>query len=1402
MTGKNDQYPLAYRDSFVKAGDSPPEKNRVIPSLSLPRGGGAIRGIGEKFSASPVTGTGSVSIPIFTTPGRSGFGPQLALSYDSGAGNGAFGLGWSLSLPAITRKTDKGIPRYADAGDSDVFILSGAEDLVPVTGSGTGTPSVRRYRPRTEGLFARIERCTDGQTGETCWRAISKDNVTSIYGGTENARIADPADKSRVYCWLISESHDDKGNAIVYEYGEENSAGVDRASAHERNRAEAGRTANRYLKSVRYGNKRPYEKGEDLRSRKDWMFEVVFDYGEHDPGSPTTARVSEWAVRQDPFSTYRPGFEVRTYRLCRRILMFHHFPGELSIPDYLVRSMDLAYRESPVASFVESVAESGYKRKDGAYVKESLPPVRFKYSEAVLRDTVEVLDPGSLENLPVGLDNDRYRWVDLDGDGISGILTEQGEAWYYKPNLGEGRLGATRPVASVPSTADIGRGRQLLMDLAGAGKLDLVRLDAPVNGFYERTIDGGWDPFTPFPSLPGIRWDDPGLRYVDLTGDGLGDVLVAGGEALTWYPSLGRAGFGPSEKVYLPGSEEKGPRLIFADGTQSVYLADMSGDGLSDIVRIRNGEISYWPNLGYGQFGARVTMDNSPAFDAPDLFSQARVRLADIDGSGTTDILYLRHDRVDVYPNLSGNRWGAPQHLRQFPPVDDLSSVAIVDLFGNGTGCLVWSTALPETGSRQISYIRLMGERKPYLLTGVTNNTGAETVIEYGTSTAFYLADRAAGTPWVTRLPFPVHVVTRVETYDRISRNLFVTQYKYHHGHYDGVEREFRGFGMVEQLDTDEYAALSGSDAFPDPANVDAASGVPPVLTKTWYHTGAYLQGAAISRRAASEYYGAPGPDDPGYDSALDAFLRTLLPDTVLPEGLTAGEEREACRALKRSVLRQEVFARDGTDKEAIPYKITENNHEVRLLQHAGPGLHGVFLVQPRETLEYYHERNPDDPRVSHAMTLEADEFGNVTKSVAIAYGRRQADSDLDGDDPVMQTTSLITYTESMVSNDVDGADDYRTPLPCESRTYELTGFIRPASQARYRPEDFLVLKDGQVERINGKVQLRFDAEAGSGADPALKPRQRRLMGHARALYRADGLSGLLGLGKLESRALPGESYRLAFTPGLLDAVYRRPSDQGPPEDLLGDRKALLCDTGRYLLSQVYKSARDYQSDTLFPADDPGDLWWAPSGRVYYSPEAGDNPRQELDFAGRHFYLPHRFEDPHGNRTSVAYDSDETDPDKNYCLLVVGTCDPLGNTMSARNDYRVMLPSAVTDPNGTVSEALFDALGQVVATAIHKGGEGDSIGGVETDLPQDRIDAFFADPGNQAAGLLGTATSYVVYERGRYFRTGDPGRPPYVASIAGETHMSDPVPAGGREVRVSFSYSDGFGREIQKKMPG
>ena len=1440
----------------------------TAPQVSLPKGGGAIRGIGEKFAANPVTGTGSLTVPIALSPGRSGFGPQLSLSYDSGTGNGPFGMGCNLALPAITRKTDKGLPRYLDTEESDVFILSGAEDLVPVLkrdqrGEWISDElvrdgyRVRRYRPRVEGLFARIERWTRLHDDDTHWRSISKDNVLTIYGFDAESRIVDPAKPSRVFSWLICQSYDDKGNAIVYDYVRENDHGADLTKANERNRV---RTANRYLKRIRYGNRKPLDRtsGGIASSRSveerpqierphfdlvDWMFEAVFDYGDghyreeppDDEGrilvhASVRSSGNHWPVRQDPFSSYRSGFEVRTYRLCRRVLMFHHFPEELSVNDYLVRSTEFEYHQKTIGSFVARVIQSGYKRyPDGRYLKSSLPPLDLTYSSSPLEDPtfegfqLKQEDSESLENLPAGIDGDGYRLIDLDGEGISGVLSQQGPAWFYKHNLGQGQLGATETVKVRPSLSALNSERQQLLDVAGDGNLDLVELNPPVPGFYERTLNEGWAAFRPFRSLPSRDWDDPNLRFVDVTGDGIADVLITQDDAFTWHPSMLDEGFGDAVRVRVPYDEEDGPRVVFADGTQSIYLADMSGDGLSDLVRIRNGEICYWPNRGYGRFGAKVTMDNAPWFDDPDLFEQRRIRLADTDGSGTTDILYLGRDGVRIFLNETGNGWSDARLLKKFPATDNLSSISVPDFLGRGTACLLWSSSLPADSQRPLRYVDLMCGQKPHLLTRVKNNLGAETVIEYASSTEFYLADKLAGTPWVTRLAFPVHVVKRVETYDWVSRNRFATRYSYRHGYFDGPEREFRGFGRVDQLDTEELAALTQSSAFPVGNNMHSASNVPPVLTKTWFHTGAYLAGGRITRQYDHEYYKEGEPERGESELSREEQEAMLLADTILPEELTPEEAREACRALKGSMLRQEVYALDGTAESCRPYTVSDSNYTVRLLQPRDLNRHAVLFTHARETVNFTYERKLyriserwlADPRVSHTLVLAVDDYGNVLESAAVGYGRRHNDPDplLKPEDHANQRKIHATCTQSRYTNPILELDSYRIPLPAEIRTYELIK-VRPERTVPNVTNLFGFEEMACKLRQAGDGHHDLPYEELNPLGAAQHQPYRRLIQCVRALYRKNDLSSGLPLGRLESLALPFEGYKLAFTPGLFD-VYQREG-----QNLLPDLVTVLRDEGGYVWSD------DQKALGFFPDCDPDGHWWIPSGKVFYSTHPADTPARELQEAKAHFFLSRRYQDPFGNESKVFYDEHD--------LLLLQTADALHNkvTIGERasdgrirngNDYLVLQPALLTDPNGNRSAVAFDALGLVVGTAVMgKTTEelGDSLAGFLPDPTQRQLDEFYSDPrGPIAATLLGNATTRVIYDLNRFCdpvgtsscSSGDahllatpkepsPISPVYAASIARETHVSDLSPGELSKLQVSISFSDGFGRVIQSKL--
>ncbi|MES2675155.1 MAG: SpvB/TcaC N-terminal domain-containing protein [Pseudomonadota bacterium] len=1422
------------------------------PGISLPKGGGAIKGIGEKFSANPVTGTGSMSVPIALSPGRSGFGPQLALSYDSGSGQSVYGLGWNLAVPGISRKTDKGLPRYQEAEESDVFLIAGAEDLVPVLDDATGQRivesttlanknyKVHLYRPRIEGLFARIERWTEvGYPPNTFWRSLSRDNVTTWYGRDEFSRIFDPKDHARIYQWLLCETHDDKGNAVLYQYLKEDNRGVDLSTVWEANRDTSVRQTNPYLKRILYGNLLPYLPKLDLPRPtplpSQWMFEAVFDYGDHHAQPfPTSQPNSEWDARSDPFSTHRAGFEIRTHRLCQRVLMFHHFPNEPGMgpeDDYLVRSTNFNY-ELPTAledpaqrgyTVLRSVTQCSFKKNSEAsgpkYHQRDLPPVEFDYSPARVNPIIQHLDPSQLENLPVGIQGSGYRWIDLNGEGLSGVLSEGVGGWYYKPNLGNGTFGSLQQVAHIPAMAVAAGSRHQFMDLAGDGEIDVVEFDGPMPGFHERDVDGGWKRHVPFFSLPNINWQDPNLRFIDLTGDGHADALITEHEVFTWYPSLEERGFAAAEQTRQPIDEDKGPHLVFADGTQTIFLADMCGDGLTDLVRIRNGEIAYWPNLGYGKFGRKVTLGNSPRFDNPDLFDPSRIRLTDIDGSGTIDIIYLSRAGARLYFNRSGNSVSDPLTVALPVATDNLGAVQVADLLGNGTACLVWNSHLPADAQRPVCYIDLMGGQKPHLLLSTKNNLGATTEIQYVSSTRFYLQDKAAGRPWITKLPFPVHVVEKVTLTDNWRHTNFTTTYSYHHGYFDGLEREFRGFGRVEQVDVEDYGQFAAGNIHSPYITQDKTLYQPPVKTITWFHTGAAVDRQRILTQFEREYFPRSLAALPTTASIDGVFIEKPLPEPELEQNLSAEEWREALRACKGMTLRQEVYELDvdslkpidGTPPKQIPvrlYSAATHNCTICRLQPKGENQHAVFLVTESEAISYHYEldlRSPQplkpDPRIAHTLNLSFNKYGNVQQSVAVGYPRRRRLEDDSLTDHLalireVQSELHIAYSETHYTGDViDPAPGdlpvqyYRLRVPCEVRTYELTG-INAATGAYFNLAQFRDHIPYSSVRILATKQYH--------EQPLPNVATMRLVEHARTLFFKDDLSGPLELGKLSKLGLPYEQYKLALTEDLLNAVFTN----GQLNDVVVGSNTVRTQL-RSPLTSGYIDGTFFYTGTQVPAAAATEYWMR-SGVAGFFPRAAD-----------HFYLPEQYTDPFNNITRLKYD-------EAYHLFVQSSTDALGNKSGIfvpvgetkpRFDFRVLAPLETVDINGNRSEVCFDIFGMVIASAVKgKGTEADNLDGyTDTFANPDLTDilnyfdlpAFTSEQANNHFNpILKNASTRFLYHFGQKIENGAviwEDRPAGACAIVREKHVASLAAGNLSPLQIAFECSDGMGTALMKR---
>jgi RHS repeat-associated protein len=1428
-------------DQTAARGTAPNDSFLITPpALSLPKGGGAIRGLGEKFAANPVTGTGSMTVPIATSPGRSGFGPQLSLAYDSGAGNGPFGLGWNLSLPSITRKTDKGLPTYVDLIESDTFILAGAEDLVPelVEGGGWRRPTPRTgrigavsydvvaYRPRVEGAFARIERWASRDGRDMFWRTLSRDNVTTFYGRTTDSRIVDPSDPRRIFSWLICETNDDKGNVAVYEYKRENVDNVDRGLAPEGNRRDDPPTANTYIKRIKYGNT-PSRLVNDDPSALTWHFEVVFDYddGHYREAAPDAAgrvfatATSEdapgalWPVRADPFSRYRAGFEVRTYRLCKRVLMFHRF-SELGPDAVLVSSTELDHLATPSATYLQTVTHAGFVAVPGnGLLKRTLPPLALEYSLPpsagdLAARPLDQIRREELANLPAGISGNA-QWVDLDGEGLSGVLSEHLGAWYYKRNLGSGRFGPLQPVAPRPTVAE--RGTHRLMDLAGDGHLDVVVADAQLAGVIERTPDDDWGAFRAFAYAPNVSWRDPNVRFFDLTGDGLADLVVSEQDAFVWYRSMGEDGFAPAERVSQLLDEERGPRVMFADGTQTLFLGDMTGDGLTDLVRIRAAEICYWPNLGYGRFGRKVTMASAPVFDQPECFDPDRIRLADLDGSGVMDIVYFHGDGPVVYFNQSGNSWSAGRPLPQFPRVDNVANVQALDLLGSGTTCLVWSSPLPGDEPAPLRYIDLMGGVKPHLLKSVSNNLGGKTSVEYAPSTRFYLEDREAGRPWITRLPFPVHVVARTIVEDLWRGTRFSSTYSYHHGHY-GDEREFRGFARVDAIDVEAFGLFAAGNVASPYITADQTLYQPPVKTVTWYHTGAAIDRRRILSQLSSEYFPARFPSQTG-------FNEKPLPEPELDQlGLHGDEWKEAARACKGMVLRQEVYELDvDTLASAEPrpvrlFSAATHNFTIKCVQPRGPNRHAVFMVTESEALSYQYELDltaatlPPDPRIAHTLNLSFDDFGNVQQTVAVGYARRgqhPPDATLGAGLDLIRAAQAerhVAYNEVRYTRDsIDPGgpagdappDFYRLRQPSETLAYEVTGLSDPTSD--YFDIDVLrshafstvyppLVPVGQPGPVSVTPLAYHQRPTGNGVEA-------RLVEQTRKLYWKDDLSGAADLNELGQRALPYETYKLALTRDLLIAVFGAKLN----ETAAPGKTAIAVVETPTMSGYVRPVAGTDLARQFGQASD--DDFWMRSGIPGFAPDAAD-----------HFFMPERYEDPFGGVTTLRMDG-------SYDLFVRSTSDARGNTAEVTAfDYRVQAPRELTDVNGNRTEVRFDGLGSVVATAL-KGKatatEGDTLAGFDQLLdnpPTAAVAAFCTsavfDETKAREWLLGASARFVYHFGEAHDTTGAvvgwAQKPAGACGIRREVHVSEP---GGTNspLQVALECLDGAGGVLMTK---
>lgn len=1264
----------------------------LAPSITLPQGG-TISADGGSVEFDAPSGAVSYRLPLHLTPARA-LTPALLLTYNPGRGNGVFGRGFDIDLMRVRRRLrpvapgetaidryelssgDELVPRYEEIAPGD-WRLDTRIQSAPVGGIPTEF-RVTAYRQRYESGFARIEHWVEPDGAASHWRIVDRDNTVTLLGVDALGRIANPDHPQDIVEWCLQETVDVLGNRIRYEYRPEDDVGVPQTPGNQ-GRDHRG---NRYIDRIRYGN------FIDPDNNEAFAFAVLFDYGQYDLAAlerdPDLKPTQPWVARPDPFSTYRPGFEVRTYRRCRAVLMAHTLPEELGIQTCLVDALHLEYADEADGSLLVAAKRTGYRlMAGGQYATRCVPTTRMQYAAFAPQNPRHgELRPIAAHGFP-GMLNGLYRLVDVYGEGIPGVLYADQDTRLYWPPLGGARYGAPVSLPQLPIEFDPANAQVALTDVTGSGTLDLMISGSGRSGFYANAGGGQWRAYRSFDRYPSLIADGD-TTLVDIDGDGLTDVYVPSTGTVRSFPSVGAAGFGPARAPLAPAGF---PGMDSDSELGFIAFADVFGDGLPARVLFTSGLLRAWPNLGHGRFGDCVELVGAPMLD--DGLPVNRVLFAAVTASGCVDMIAVGHDSVSIHVNACGNGFAAPIEVTLPIRIEDNDDVFFADVFGNGGNCLVVSKP-GETAHHY--WFDFSGPQRPRQMIGADSGMGQITEFGYRSSTDYYLAARANGQPWTTRLPLPVQVMAWMTIEDRITGARQQQVCEYRDGWYDPDERVFRGFGYTQSQDTQSFD--DGTWLFPtatrvvcDPAVSPVGSSLEPPLVepaqaRTWYDTGAFVEGPALAAQYASEYYLGDPP------------FALRLPPSVYELGAWSDDpkvRRQAALALSRMRLHQEVYAVDpaGTPV-ASPLVVQQSNFCVRLLQPPLAGHPAVFTTTGRETASTEFDRAGGDARIEHTFVLETDRYDNPLLTVSVAYGRAV----LPPEAPPRQQQLLASAQRAWPINAVN-QESYLVGLSGSSARYELAGLL---------PDLGLYLS---FEGCRSQVAKAFANPIAFGTPLPSNTLASRIDSAERTYYWNAARDQALPLGEAIDPPLVHHSEMAVFPQSFVDAIY---DTAVVTPELLRERGGLV-----------------------FDPDDA--TWWAP-GQIYR-------------YAGpERLFVVESSVDPFAAATTYGYDP--------YLIAAITLTDALGQSIHATLDYQTARIASARDLNGIVSEVLYDPLCEVIAATSYDAmaivPTGNQPLGDYRRMPHATTAEILADP----AAYLQGASSFYHYDLFAWQREGQP----------------------------------------------
>ncbi|MBN2785890.1 MAG: VCBS repeat-containing protein [Pontiellaceae bacterium] len=764
------------------------------------------------------TGTALYNFPLATPPGTSGMEPALGISYSGRSGNGALGVGFSLSgISSVSRAAPsreyEGFVGGVEFNDDDRLVLDGQRLLLISTNTTLYGADGTEYRTEIES-FQRVVLHGDMDATNAWFEVHTKSGLIYEYGKTVDSFV-EPSNRAQALSWAVNRISDTAGNYMNFIYNEDTASGE-----HLLSRIEYTGNSNSTPVLVPYNTvdfvytNRPdvrysYHKGARFNTTKrlskvefrvegELSHEYRFGYIQGETGLSQLHSIQEFFANGDsvPATVFEwtdaegsPGFATASA---------YEPPVEITGTDGAdkgVRFMDLNGDGLIDLVFHDGTTGGAYLNSGNGWI-----------SDAAYAPPFGIADPGN---------KDRITFADINGDGLpdmfynhlNGTTTNSGA--YL--NTGNGWAANSSPEFVPP----------LLISYEGEEYTGVELVDFNADGIpdlhYHRRRNQlneygkwlgtptGWQQTGLYALMQSGNdgGTDGGSRFMDIDGNRSVDELYAGIQHFTFcYPA----------NPYNPGSIAIGPYntpydfIDDSDESTGVQLADVNGDGLPDFLyhhKLANGTV----NKGaYLNTGAGWAANSDPNFEPPVILKQDNaaakgVLFVDVNGDGLVDVVRNNSSSADAWIN-TGTGW--QQDNNYAPPQAIVTSdgkdrgTRFVDVNGDGLLDLVF-----RSGSNHGAWINqcrppmlkkvIVGQRE-----GGAYATATELYYSPLTDTNVYTKGTGAEYPSYD-IQGPMRVVSEMAKEDGLGGKYW-SMYTYANGR-SHRDRGFLGFQIFESYD-------------------------------------------------------------------------------------------------------------------------------------------------------------------------------------------------------------------------------------------------------------------------------------------------------------------------------------------------------------------------------------------------------------------------------------------------------------------------------------------------------------------------------------------------------------------------------------------------------------------------